>query len=128
MKLFHRLFIILLTAGFLASCSEETAQKSEDQQEEFIRVLSKTTETYNEEGTDIETVEYSYTERSDMFWQKAEFKDSEGRIIKLVRREFNEKGLPVLEKTEELGTVVSTVETEYCPHSYYLLEKTVYNG
>ncbi|MFW6276532.1 MAG: hypothetical protein ACOC2K_02525, partial [Bacteroidota bacterium] len=79
-------------------------------------------------GTDIETVEYSYTERSDMFWQKAEFKDSEGRIIKLVRREFNEKGLPVLEKTEELGTVVSTVETEYCPHSYYLLEKTVYNG
>ncbi len=119
---------LLAAVLFISACGNKGTTENAVEKDAYIRPVTKTVETYNEDATEKEIIEYTYEKPSDFFWVKAEYKAEDGTVNKLVKREFNEKRLPVKEITEELETVTETVVTKYCPHSYFLLEKTVYNG
>ncbi len=113
---------------FISACGNKDAETPDLEVQTYIRPITKTVETYKEDGTEMEIIEYTYASPNDFFWTKAEYKAEDGSINKVVKREFDKDGMPVKELTEELETITETVETKYCPHSYFLLEKTVYDG
>lgn len=123
-----RLLGIFIITGLMLSCSGSQEDPAETKAEQFMQITSKVVEQYSETGTETENIEYVYNSPKDFFWAKAVHKDGSGEIIKEVVRELDDKGMPVTEKIIELETVTETSDVKYCPHSYFLLEKTIYNG
>ncbi len=122
------LSLAFLAAMLFISACGNMETKVEEETITQIRPITKIVETINEDGTEKEIIEYTYEKPEDFFWIKAEYKAEDGTINKVVKRELGEDRLPIKEITEELETITETVVTKYCPHSYFLLEKTVYDG
>lgn len=120
------LFLIISVA--FIGC-EQKSDKPEGQTKtiEFNQIQSKVIETFGDDASK-ETIEFTYANENDFFWQKAVHKDGDGNVIKTRERELDEQGLPLKEKIHELETVTSVIEYKYCPETWKLVEKTIFEG
>lgn len=119
-------FIWILMIIFLISCNNE--KEATTPSGEYLVVTQEIIENYNDGSISKEIINYIYEQDSDIFWKKAEFLDSSGKIYKTITREFDAKRFPIKEISDD-GTGVNEVYiVEYSPQNYELLSRIEYEG
>lgn len=119
-------FIWIFAIILLFSCNngKETASI----QNEYLIVTQEITENYNDGSVTKEIINYIYEQDSDIFWKKAEFLDSAGKVYKTITREFDAKRFPIKEIYDD-GTGVNEVYVvEYSAKNYEPLRRVEYEG
>jgi outer membrane lipoprotein-sorting protein len=65
---------LLAAVLFISACGNKETAEDVTEKDTYIRPLTKTVETYKEDATDKEIIEYTYDKPGDFFWVKAEYK------------------------------------------------------
>jgi len=118
---FFPLMIFLL----LACEQKQTLQTPE----EFIVITEEVIEEYDSVLVDTQFITYEYAKENDYFWQKKVVKDTAGKVIKMIEREFDQSGMPIKEVvTDEIGTQIDKAVLKYDPKTMELVQKDQYEG
>lgn len=93
-----------------------------------MKITSETIETFDANDSMKVVVEYSYPSDSSIFWTSAVFKNAAGQVVREVKRELDNAGLPRLEMMTQGGKLLQTIILKYNPKTMLPESKIAYNG
>ena len=129
MKIFKISSLALIAILLIVSCSNKEKEIS-NQKKDFIRYTQVIIENFGDtpEDSTKETIDYIYENPNDFFWKTAIYKDSEGKVIKTIEREFDSNRFPNKEFNKEDSIITESVVLKYDTITYEVTEKITYNG
>ncbi len=119
----------LIALLFFVSCSNKEKEIS-NEKKDFIRYTQVIIESFGDTPEDSakETIDYIYENPNDYFWKTAIYKDSEGKTLKTIEREFDSNRFPAKEFSKEDSVITESVVLKYDTVTYEVTEKITYYG
>jgi hypothetical protein len=123
-----RIIAYLFLSIISAACNKNQNNEPQTPKNEYLKFTSETREVYDSGKMTKLSVEYTYEKDGDWFWKKTIYKDSTGKVVKLIEREFDANRLPVKETLTENGTVTGYNILTYDPKYKEITRRETYKG